>query len=80
MFDWNVAVLSSLSSHRQGEVGSQGRVGLPGPPGRFIAGPKVSVAQVYFEFQSAGETKAAPVKQSVLLVRMLRTYFICKDI
>lgn len=26
----------------QGEPGTQGRVGLPGPPGRFITGPKVT--------------------------------------
>lgn len=25
----------------QGEPGAQGRLGLPGPPGRFITGPKV---------------------------------------
>ena len=25
----------------KGEPGSQGRVGFPGPPGRFVVGPKV---------------------------------------
>lgn len=32
--------LTCINLH-QGEPGAQGRSGSPGPPGRFIAGPKV---------------------------------------